>query len=87
MTVGLNLPWGIAVSDDGSQLLVADSNNLLVWRRSLTDRAVDVVAGGDPTAAAPSARAVPFRYPCGLAFRRDGSFYVADNKVVSVGRS
>jgi sugar lactone lactonase YvrE len=74
--VGLFQPWGLAVSYDGRQLLVADSNNQVVRRRRLDAAVVETVAGPSAPGAA---SALAFGYPCGLAFRRDGAFYVSDS--------
>jgi hypothetical protein len=86
-SVGLEQPWGIAIDHTGSSLLVADTWNLAVRRRRLDSTEVDVVAGAasnDGRRAAGDAGAIEFGYPCGLAFRRDGSFYVADSVMHTV---
>jgi len=75
-TEGMDEPWGIALSPDGNALYVADSLNQVVRRRDLTSADVSIVAG---SGAAGPAGALRLGYPCGLAVRRDGAFYVSDS--------
>lgn len=78
LSVGLRQPWGLAADPVRAALLVADSNNLVVRSHRLGSRDAGVSAGvGAPTGT--SAASIEFGYPCGLAYRRDGSFYVSDS--------
>ena len=67
--IGLNQPWGIAVSNDGSIVVAERQNIVLVNERGISVRSFSSEGTLDGR----------FIYPRGVAISRDGCLLVTDN--------
>lgn len=74
---GFNLPWGLAVADDGS-IIVADGGSAAI-RRLSPSGGVSLVAGGNGrTPRDGPALEAAFSDPTNLAFDGDGNLWISD---------